>query len=296
MINFIMSTLRLSSSPRHRIVVWLMSCAILVMLGWLRTLTGAEYTFASAAIIPLVAISWVGGRNDGYAFSLLAAIMWASADFMADRQFSASWIPATNSLVRLMIYAFVSYLIAYVKELLVRENELAAHDELTKLLNRRAFFELGNAAVDRSRRYGHSMAVAFLDLDNFKQLNDTRGHKVGDLALKATAAALRKKLRSTDIIARLGGDEFAVLIPEASFEAAKEAGQKIASAVNAAMKKFSPVSVSVGVSWFEAGDTDFSGMLEAADALMYEIKEEGKHGVRVRKEEVRKNHEQLSGN
>ena len=288
MINFIISTLRLSSSPRHRIVVWLMSCAILVMLGWLRTLTGAEYTFASAAIIPLVAISWVGGRNDGYVFSLLAATMWASADFMADHQFSASWVPATNSLVRLMIYAFVSYLIAYVKELLVREKELSAHDELTKLLNRRAFFELGHAAVDRSKRYGHAMAVAFLDLDNFKQLNDTRGHKVGDLALKATAAALRKKLRSTDIIARLGGDEFAVLIPETSFEAAEDAAHKIANAVNAAMKKFSPVSVSVGVSWFEIANGDFSDMLETADALMYEIKEEGKHGVRIQRTRCRK--------
>lgn len=257
------------------------------MLGWLYTFTGHEYAFASATMVPLVAMAWVGGRNDGYLFSLLAAIMWAGADFMAELPSSATWLPVANSLIRLIIYVFVSYLIAHVKQLLVREKDLATHDELTKLLNRRAFFELGHAAVDRSKRYGHSMAVAFLDLDDFKQLNDTRGHKVGDHALKVAATALRKKLRSTDIIARIGGDEFAVLIPETSFEAAVEAGQKIANAVNTAMKKFSPVSVSVGVSWFETTKGDFSGMLEAADALMYEIKQEGKHGVRIQRAECR---------
>ena len=283
MIKWIISTPSLGSSRRLKIGAWLIGVAIVVLLGFLRTATDAEFTFASAAIVPLIAISWLGGRNDGYVFSLLAAIMWAITDFLVEHPYSATWIPFANGLTRLLIYVFISYLIVHVKVLLVREKELSTHDELTTLLNRRAFFELGNAEVDRSKRYGHSMAVAFLDLDDFKQLNDTRGHKVGDLALKATAVVLRNTLRSTDFVARIGGDEFAVLLPETDFEAAQEAGEKVANAVNAAMKMFLPVSVSVGVSWFETANSDFSDMVASADSLMYEIKRGGKNGVQIQR-------------
>ena len=96
------------------------------------------------------------------------------------------------------------------------------------------------------------------------------------------AVALRHSLRSTDHVARLGGDEFAVLLPEINYEEAEETGCKIAKTIDSAMKKFPPVSVSVGVSWFETAETDFSSMLASADALMYEIKRDGKHGVITR--------------
>lgn len=281
MINLVIASLNVGSSTRLRLGAWVICSAIIVLLGLLRTATDAEFTFASAAIVPVVIISWIGGHTQGYLFSLLVALMWASADSMAERHFSAAWIPFANGFTQLVTYSFVSFLVLHLKDLLVLEKELATRDGLTNLLNRRAFFELGEAEVDRSRRYGHSIAVVFFDLDDFKQLNDTRGHKVGDQALQAVATALRNELRSTDHVARLGGDEFAVLLPELDFGAAKDAGDKIMRAVDRAMKKFPPVSVSVGISWFEAAESEFSAMLASADALMYEIKREGKHGVRI---------------
>lgn len=162
-----------------------------------------------------------------------------------------------------------------------REQEIASHDALTGLLNRRGFFDAGKTEVDRSRRYGHPLAVAFLDLDNFKRLNDSQGHEAGDKALKAVAAGLQGSMRTTDRLSRLGGDEFAVLLPEIGYDAATETGNKIATAAGEALKEFSPASASIGIAWFDNAENDFPAMLAAADSLMYKIKQEGKHGIRV---------------
>jgi diguanylate cyclase (GGDEF)-like protein len=264
-------------------MVWCVGLVTTVTLGYLRTATDAEFVFASAAIIPVVAIAWFCGREEGLALSLIAALMWTITDLMTDRHFSAAWIPYVNGLTRFAIYGFVVHLTAKVKTLLDREREIARHDALTGILNRRAFFESGKAELNRSRRYSHPIAVAFLDLDNFKQLNDSQGHEAGDSALKAVAAALSVSLRTTDRVARLGGDEFAVLLPEISYEAAKETGIKIAAAADVALVKFPPVSISIGIAWFESTVDNFQEMLEAADSLMYEIKQEGKHGMRTKR-------------
>lgn len=211
--------------------------------------------------------------------AFIAAITWPVADFFAGRDLNASWAPWVNLAIQLTTYSVVAYLAAKVHALLENEHARATHDPLTELQNRRAFLEAGNAEVGRSKRYSHSMAVIFLDLDQFKQLNDKRGHEVGDQALKATAAAILSASRSTDLVARLGGDEFAILFPEIRYSAAVSTGRKIHTAVNHALASFPPVSASVGVAWFAHVDRSFAGMLTAADELMYEVKKEGGNGI-----------------
>ncbi len=209
--------------------------------------------------------------------------MWAVSDMTPGRQFSAPWIPWANAVTRLMTYSLVALLVAQVRLQFEREHELATSDTLTRLLNRRAFLEAGAFEVNRSKRYGHPLAVVFLDLDDFKQLNDTKGHDAGDAALTATAGALLGALRSSDLVARLGGDEFAVLLPEIGYDAAIEAGRKIAIAVNNALRDFPPVRGSIGVAWFGDAQRTFPVMLRAADELMYEVKESGKGNMRSRR-------------
>ncbi len=282
MINMATDFLARDITPRLRALAWFVGLVSIAALGFLRTATDAEYAFASAVIIPVVFVAWIGDRKAGMVFSLLAAtMMLASSSLLAERQFSVWWIPYINALTRFATYAFIVHLVVMVRTLLEREREIASHDALTGLLNRRAFFEAGNAEADRSRRYGHPLAVAYLDLDNFKRLNDRQGHEAGDRALQAVAKRLVGSLRNTDRLARLGGDEFAVLLPEISHDAATEAGHKIAAAAGAALKEFPPVSASIGIAWFERAEGDFSAMLDAADSLMYKIKQEGKHGMRV---------------
>lgn len=266
-----------------RSLAWLVAVAAVLGLAFFRGLVDTEYAFASAALVPIVAATWIGGRTSGLALALVAMLAWTWADIASDRHFSAQWIPYANALTRLVNYGFVVMVVTKLRQSLARERGWATHDPLTGLLNRRAFLEDGEAEVKRARRYGHPLAVAFVDLDNFKEINDTKGHAMGDEALRKVAAALQASLRTNDLLARLGGDEFAVALPETGLAAAAETGQKIKEAICAALTDFPPASASVGVAWFMRADPGFLEMLEVADALMYEIKADGKNEVRVRR-------------
>lgn len=260
--------------------MWLAALATAGILAFVRVATEAEFAFASAVILPVIAIAWFVSKKEGLIFSALAAVVWVSADIEADREFSATWIPWVNGLTRFGVYALVTYLTSSLREVLLREYGMARQDALTGLLNRRAFFDSGVIETGRAKRYGHPLGIVFLDLDDFKRLNDTRGHEVGDMAIKAVGSTLTRILRDADIVGRLGGDEFAVVLPETSFQSATEAGYKIENMINIALRDFSPVSVSVGVAWFKDVSDHFQDMVNAADGLMYEIKRAGKHGMR----------------
>lgn len=267
----------------HRWAAWLICVGLIVLLGLLRSATDTDFTFASLAILPVLAIAWIDGKRNGLLVALLATAMWLASDIASERQFSDDWIPWVNAITRLLTYGIAVLLVAQIRFQFDREHNNATHDALTGLQNRRAFFEAGDFEVERAKRYAHPLAVIYLDLDDFKQLNDCKGHDAGDAALRATASALTRTMRATDRVARMGGDEFAVLLPETGYEAAITAGQKISIALDAALKAFPPVKVSIGVAWFAAADRLFPAMLTAADELMYEVKESGKHDMRSRR-------------
>jgi diguanylate cyclase (GGDEF)-like protein/PAS domain S-box-containing protein len=159
-----------------------------------------------------------------------------------------------------------------------RLRYLANHDALTGVRNRRRFEQDVAEQVARSRRYGEPAALLVLDLDGFKLINDTHGHKTGDWALQAVCAALRTRLRATDMIARMGGDEFAVLLPYASASHAARVAEDLRRVVGDCRIELADheplrVSISIGVSLIEADDplTDEAVFIEA-DRAMYEDK------------------------
>jgi len=273
----------IDSLPNYRklAVAWAAAASILVVLGVFRASTNAEFALASAAIIPVLLVAWAGGFGHGAVVSTLATAMLLASDFTPEREISAPWLPILNGVTRLATYLLVAYLTSMVRTLLLREVQSAKHDALTGLLNRRAFVEAGDAEIRRARRYHHPLAVLFLDLDNFKQLNDGRGHDVGDAALRAVAARLKMELRDTDCVARLGGDEFAAMLPEIDQSGATEVGSKIAAGIASALAPFPPVKASIGIAWYELANGDFPEMLKAADMLMYQAKKEDKGGFRV---------------
>ena len=267
----------------RRWAVWSVCIGAVVLLGWFRTTTDAELAFASFTLFPVLFIAWLGGKRNGLFMAFLGAAMWAVGDIAAERQFSAAWIPWANAATRLFTYSLVAILAAEVRLQFQREHEHANRDALTGLLNRRAFLDAGKRETERSKRYAHPLTVVFIDLDDFKQLNDTTGHDAGDAALQATAQALLGALRSNDRVARLGGDEFAILLPEIGYDEAAEAGRKILVAVNGALREFPQVGSSVGVAWFGEADRAFPAMLKAADELMYEVKAGGKNNLSCRR-------------
>jgi diguanylate cyclase (GGDEF)-like protein/PAS domain S-box-containing protein len=163
-------------------------------------------------------------------------------------------------------------------------KHLAEHDPLTGLLNRRRFESELSRHVAQARRYGAEGAVIVLDVDHFKQVNDTCGHGAGDRLIAQVAAALRARLRGTDVIARVGGDEFAILLPKADRTGAEVVAASLVETIrtraDAHADPLAPsITISVGVAMVRA---DAAGgadeLVAAADLAMYAAKEAGRDG------------------
>jgi len=168
----------------------------------------------------------------------------------------------------------------------VRLAALAQTDPLTQVLNRRALTDRLVSELDRARRYGHSVAVLMLDLDNFKPINDTRGHLVGDDVLKETAEILRGAVRSADFVARYGGEEFVIVLPETSLDGAVTFAERLREQIASTIFQGGAgvtltLSVSIGVSLFPGPRiTSVDDLLSAADTALYRAKEDGRNRVR----------------
>lgn len=154
----------------------------------------------------------------------------------------------------------------------------AAHDELTGLYNRTMFPEALWSALERSKRSNRKLAVLFVDLDGFKKVNDTYGHAMGDLLLKAVAKRLRETLRTTDTLARLGGDEFGIILEDLIM---RNEAQKVAAAIEATLsqpfiisKQPVQIGASCGVAVFPDDEADPDKLVSLADMEMYKLKGE----------------------
>ena len=195
-------------------------------------------------------------------------------------------LPAALAILGLALAALLaSLIIAWGRTERMQELERqASQDSLTGLANRRRFEEDLAAAMARSRREGSRGALLMLDLDRFKQVNDSDGHPAGDKLIKEIAEALRRRTRESDSLARLGGDEFAVIVPRCSREEARLAAEAIADEVrnHRSDTETGPVTVSIGVAMF--GDdprTSVATVVSEADAAMYGAKDEGRDAVRI---------------
>jgi diguanylate cyclase (GGDEF)-like protein len=161
----------------------------------------------------------------------------------------------------------------------------ASEDPLTGLKNRRRFEEDLQLAMARARRERTTGALLMLDLDYFKQVNDTHGHPAGDRLIREVAEVLRRRTRESDTLARLGGDEFAVVLPRCTTEEAQLTAEAIARAIRDHQPESDgaePVTASVGVAVF--GDhprTSIASVVSEADTAMYAAKDGGRDGVRV---------------
>jgi diguanylate cyclase (GGDEF)-like protein/PAS domain S-box-containing protein len=159
----------------------------------------------------------------------------------------------------------------------------AAHDPLTGLENRRAFIERLDEAVHGARERGEHHAVAFLDLDRFKIVNDRFGHAVGDRLLREIGAVMGRVVRGGDVLARIGGDEFALLLASCRVEDARRIAEKLRLAVDAYRIVHHgdqlSVGVSVGLAPIEADTPSASQALEEADAACYQAKAAGRNAI-----------------
>lgn len=160
------------------------------------------------------------------------------------------------------------------------ERELARTDFLTGAFNSRSFHDVAQMEIDRSARYSHPFTIAFVDVDNFKTINDTYGHAMGDIVLRKIVTNIQQNLRKTDIIARVGGDEFAILLPETDMDTAPTVISNVQRKLLDEMRKNElPVTFSIGVLSLTASQLSVDEMLGIADQMMYAVKNGGKNNV-----------------
>lgn len=156
-------------------------------------------------------------------------------------------------------------------------------DSLTGLKNRRSFFEMGAREIERAIRFEHPLSALMIDLDHFKDVNDTYGHPIGDKLLVELAEVFRTKLRNVDLVARYGGDEFIILLPENNLKAAMEVGGRLRQNLEKAHvitgQGKASVTASIGVAALTEGMTTLSALIEAADRALYNAKKFGKNRV-----------------
>ena len=169
------------------------------------------------------------------------------------------------------------------RDALQTEADSARVDPLTGLANRRAFVEALESELSRCKRNPRPVTLAYVDLDDFKLINDRYGHTEGDAMLLRVAGVLRQNVRRSDVVARIGGDEFVLLFTETALSGAEAALQNIRSKLAVALLGEEQVlTVSVGSVTFLDAEISVADMLLAADRLMYDVKHNGKNGVAAR--------------
>ena len=165
-----------------------------------------------------------------------------------------------------------------------RLAEIADTDGLTQIANRRRFDQLYAIEHERADRYHRPLSIAIADIDLFKKINDTHGHAIGDLALKAVSAALAETIRSSDYLARIGGEEFGVIAPEVGPAGALTLGERLRKRVEGLVVPTDAgelqVTISVGVvAWDGSAKIDAPALLKLADDGLYQAKQNGRNRV-----------------
>jgi diguanylate cyclase (GGDEF)-like protein len=250
------------------------------MLGWVDYVTGYEISFAFFYLLPVSLAAWTLSRMAGLINSVVCAAVWSFANHLAGEAFSSPLIPYWNAVTRLGFFFVVTLLLAEIRHLLEQERRLARTDFLTGVLNNRAFHSLADLEIARARRYQHPFTLLYIDLDNFKTVNDQLGHHVGDALLQSVAHTIVQTLRSIDAVARLGGDEFVVLLPETNQYQAQVIAPRLQTVLLAAMANHHwPVTFSIGALTCCQTPSDSQTLIRCADQLMYKVKHAGKNAI-----------------
>jgi diguanylate cyclase (GGDEF)-like protein len=243
--------------------------------------SGFAIHLAVVYAIPLLMFTWAAGPWWG---ALLATMACASRFYL---QFAVASLHAPPGV---MLGEFVATLLALLvlilalsalRRTLANAYGQSRKDALTGLINKAGFYQVVSAEMEVCRRYRRTLSIAYIDCDNFKDVNDRFGHHAGDELLRLIAGTMARKLRASDLPARLGGDEFAIMLPEISPESARKVIEMLQLRLLHAMREHDwPVTFSIGIATFQRMPQSLDDMVSRADQLMYAVKYTGKGAIR----------------
>ena len=228
-------------------------------------------------LVPVLVVTWYEGIAMGVVFTIVAMALRMAIEL------EQTTISVGVSMLNQLSFAVVAgiAMLAYRRLRSSQQDlaRLATQDQLTGVLNARAFADRLTQELERNRRYPRPLSLLYLDLDNFKVINDSHGHQTGDAVLRLVADAMRTSVRTADIVGRLGGDEFAVLMPETDAPLADAAAKRLAASLRTVFKGTPSVTASIGVVSCSATDANTDDLLRRADQAMYDAKKLGKDRV-----------------
>ncbi len=264
----------------RRLALWVAAVAALTIAAG-GPLAGPDVGFDFLCLWPIGLVTWGAGLPLGFALSLACASTSFATGLVAHGAGQGVGthlaVHLWNFVVQLGVFGSQSTLLAVLKERVRRERRLARTDELTGIANRRAFDEAAERELERARRQLRPLTLVYLDVDDFKRLNDRYGHSAGDEVLGLVGATLARETRRLDTPARIGGDEFALLLPDTSLHAAAALLGRLRGRLGAALaEKGWAASLSIGSVTFESSPASTAEMVARADAAMYRAKRVGK--------------------
>ncbi len=267
----------------RRFPPWLIvgvSWLLIAEVAWLDYFSGPDLHLDTFYLLPLGVVAWICGRTDGLVTAGLCTVLWTLVDVTGQPVRGDAGLIVWNGVVEMLFFSGVALLVSFGAGQADRLRALAREDGLTGVANRRAFFGALTGAVDLSMRREGPWTLAYVDLDDFKQINDRLGHNAGDDVLRTVAGTLRSATRRVDVVARLGGDEFGVLMPDTDAIEAEVVMGKLQALLDAAMREGGwPVTFSIGVTTFVSAPESPDAALAAADSRMYEVKRGRKSSV-----------------
>jgi diguanylate cyclase (GGDEF)-like protein len=251
-----------------------------LVVGWLDFLTGSSLSLAFFYLIPISLLTWARGRRMG----LLASIVCAGISWLVSVTGSQPYLGPLaalwNCLVLLAVFLVVTILVARLKTTRRAVGQVARIDYLTGALTNRAFYEVVKIELDRARRYRHPFTLAYLDLDDFAEINNRFGYSIGDAVLRTVAKTLSRHIRTVDVLARLGGDEFAVLLPETGPKEADALLPRLHQVITEELGKGNwPTGLSMGATVFLSYPSHVDDIIHMADHAMSKVKTGSKSGV-----------------
>ena len=272
----------LVSNTRNKWAILVSSFLLLMAFGYVDFATGPEIFFSFFYLVPIAAIAWYFGLVPGFYFSFLCAVVGFLADFEFDRGHFSNPVTYWNTGLRSSFFLIFCLMMVFVRKELFTEYLNARLDPLTNVYNSRAFLEMFDGG-GLDRKMTPPLSVAFMDLDDFKKVNDRFGHEMGNVLLKKVAQAMRDSVRSSDIVARLGGDEFIIAFPATDLVTARALIQKLRRQLKESLDPIRlPATLSIGVVTLPRIPVNMLEVIRTADQLMYDVKKKGKNAYKVK--------------
>lgn len=259
----------------------LLSTLFILVIAYLDYSTSSELYLEVLYFIPILLAAWYGRKLIAIYETVFCALLSIIVDLLLNHFHYYSFAHIWNFTSTLVILIVFVMLIIKLKHSIEGEKYLARTDFKTKALNSLALYEIIASEMQISIRHKYPLTLAYIDVDNFKSINDTYGHSVGDVLLLEIVNIIKNNIRKNDAIARLGGDEFAILFPRTGKDGAKTAVENIRDKLMSMVNGHGyNISFSIGVVIFIKIPSKAEEMISLGDQTMYAVKESTKNSIK----------------